>query len=177
MIPIKILIDSSGSMSEQAKLSIAKEVIKTLSLYHLVSALSFSLDIYQWGNDIQSCEYNQVSSIVCDKKNDFNRLVDWLNMNQDILVFIISDGNFTKSALENLKQNATGLLDKVYFIIVGREDTALLIKSHLFNNRILSSNSISALISTLEIAHPEIIRHATPNPVSTETTIEDDWAS
>ncbi|MGD4786368.1 hypothetical protein QT806_24040, partial [Xanthomonas citri pv. citri] len=77
MIPVKILIDSSGSMNEQAKLAITREVIKTLSMYHLISDLSFSLDIYRWGDDIENCSYNDVTSIICDKKNNFNQLMAW----------------------------------------------------------------------------------------------------
>ncbi len=177
MIPVKILIDSSGSMNEQAKLAITREVIKTLSMYHLISDLSFSLDIYRWGDDIENCSYNDVTSIICDKKNNFNQLMAWLNTNQDTLVFIISDGNFTKSAIDTLKQNALGLLNKVYIIIVGREDIATLVKSQIFDKRIFLSSSISALITTLEIAHPEIVmRHSMTNPVNTETIMEDDWA-
>lgn len=34
MIPVNILIDSSGSKNENAKLVIARETIKTLNLYH-----------------------------------------------------------------------------------------------------------------------------------------------
>ena len=177
MIPVNILIDSSGSMNENAKLVIARETIKTLNLYHLVSSLSFSLNIYQWGEEIKACRLDDIAHIECDKKNNFDQLINWLFDVQDTLVFIISDGNFTKSQLDNLKKNAAGLLDKVYFIIVEQEDIASLRASLLFDKRIFLSSHISALIATLEMAHPEIITQQTSiESFDTETFIEDDWA-
>ena len=56
-------------------------------------------------------------------------------------------------------------------------DIASLRASLLFDKRIFLSSHISALIATLEMAHPEIITQQTSiESFDTETVIEDDWA-
>lgn len=166
MILVDLLIDISGSMNEQAKLPIVRDVIKTLNMYHLVDDVSFSLNVYQWGDGIEHCALENVTNLICKNKSNFHQLSDFIKNSTSNFVFIVTDGGFNKSELDILQGVGEELLRKVYIIVIGQEDIYSLQKSQIFAGRIFLSNNMYNLINGLHIKSQDLTN------ISCDT---DDW--
>lgn len=132
MILVDFLIDTSGSMGEQAKLSIVRDVAKTLNMYHLIDDVKFLLDIYQWGAEVEPCNLNDITDLNCQKKSDFQKLSEFIKNSNNDFIFIATDGGFSQLELDALKDIDKEKLSKIYIIIIGQEDFYLLQKSQIF---------------------------------------------
>lgn len=166
MILVDFLIDTSGSMGEQAKLSIVRDVAKTLNMYHLIDDVKFSLDIYQWGSEVEPCNLNDITDLNCQKKSDFQKLSEFIKNSNNDFIFIATDGGFSQLELDALKDIDKEKLSKIYIIIIGQEDFYLLQKSQIFLNRIFLSYGIY-----------DLVNHLSPFIKNVSNTLEnlDDW--
>lgn len=156
MISVDFLIDTSGSMNEQAKLPIIRDAIKTLNMYHLVDDLHFLLNIYQWGDGVECCALENVIHLTCKNRSNFHQLSDFIKNSTNDFIFIATDGGFNKSELDILKDIDEKPLSKVYIIIIGQEDIYSLQKSQIFEGRIFLSTNMYDLINRLYIKSQDL---------------------
>lgn len=162
MTKTNFLIDTSGSMGEQAKLVIVRDVAKTLNLYHLIGDISISLDIYKWNEFIESCSLEDVERLVCKGRPNFKQVIEFLSNLDSEIVFLVTDGGFSKSELDFFNK-IKDKLQHVYLVIIGNEEISMLKNNELFKGKIFSSGNIYDLISVLD------------TPSEKEVGVNDDW--
>lgn len=133
-----ILVDTSGSMSEDGKDSVVKNVI--YSIQNLLYDYSEeACDIYLWNEDI--IKFSGIMSFnggtSCDKIDEF------LKEHLDEHFLIIGDGCYDRRIQESFEKEC----ERLYFLIIGSNDELMLgLKRKIQNRHLYRAENVANCI-------------------------------
>lgn len=101
-INVNIVMDGSGSMSENGKVSIMKYIINSAEGYSEEGTITLSL--YQWGDKIEPL--NDLAEFRIQDVNSEGDIAEFVNKHMGEKILILSDGGFsikTKMAVRGMQ--------------------------------------------------------------------------
>lgn len=100
---VNIVMDGSGSMSENGKVSIMKYIINSAKGYSKEEA-TITLSLYQWGDKIECL--NDLAEFRIQDVNSEGDIAEFVNKHTGEKILILSDGGFsikTKKAVRGMQ--------------------------------------------------------------------------
>lgn len=111
---INILIDASGSMVENGKISIVKYVINAAVGYSKADG-SMDLSLYQWGDSIE--RLNSLGEYRVQGGRSEGSIADFMEAHSEENLLIISDGGFSSKTKKDFRKIQNK--ENVFFLGVG----------------------------------------------------------
>jgi len=141
---LNIIVDVSGSMTENGKDSVVKYLLYAIGGFSKDSGLGM-YKIYQWGKQLE--EVTETHKISFDSGKASNGLVDFLKRHIEDKNIIISDGGFSR----DLKRGIKGLPDKkyIYYLGVGSDCDIAAIRAVAMLDRIYSAQEVISCMRTI----------------------------
>jgi len=129
MKKINVLIDASGSMNEDGKLSALKYLLYTMlniikEQYNDMADFEF----VQWSTEVTKLE--KLNMLTAEDNLNENKLYDYFKLNSPDAVIFISDGNFNVS----LRSAILSIAKEIFVVSIGLD-------SDEYNLKMVSSNS------------------------------------
>jgi len=116
---VNIVVDSSGSMKEDDKNAIVKYILNGINnILEKEEFKDYEFELFQWGactKKIENFEKAKIEFLGRTKDKEFDILINLMDKRGTIL--LISDGNFSRSEKEKLKN----LEMKIVPIVVGSD--------------------------------------------------------
>lgn len=113
---VNVLIDASGSMTENGKISIMKYVINAVEGYSAEEeSIDLSLYLYQWGDSIE--HISNVGEFRSKEGTVEGDVIKFVSEHSKEAVLIISDGGFSRKMKREFRQLQTR--ENIYFVGVG----------------------------------------------------------
>ncbi|TGX98813.1 hypothetical protein E5357_07565 [Hominisplanchenecus murintestinalis] len=111
---VNVLVDASGSMTENDKESVVKYLLYAINGY-ANGDNSFSIKLFQWGNRL--IEVESVFKVEIEEGRASDEVVEFLRNHSEDKNFIITDGGFTRE----IKNGIRTIPDRkdIYYVGVG----------------------------------------------------------
>ena len=141
---LNIIVDVSGSMTENGKDSVVKYLLYAIDGFSKDSDLE-AYKTYQWGKQLE--EVTETHKISFDSGKASNELVDFLKNHMEDKNIIISDGGFSR----DIKRGIKGLPDKknVYYLGIGSDCDIAAIRTVAMPDRIYSAQEVIPCLKTI----------------------------
>jgi hypothetical protein len=141
---INILIDVSGSMTENGKDSVVKYLIYALKGYEKEEK-RISCRLFQWGNDIE--ELPDLTKLSFQAGSASEKIVGFIKEHLGEKNLIISDGGFSRE----IKRGIKGIPERkdIYYIGVGCDCNLPVIRNLAASDRIFLSQDVIACLKNI----------------------------
>lgn len=143
-IKVNIVMDASGSMSENGKVSIMKYVINSAE-GHSREDGTITISIYQWGDKIEPL--NNLAEFRIQDASSEGDIVEFVNEHRGEKILILSDGGFsikTKRAVRGMQGK-----ENVFCIGVGCDCNFPAIRSLMDDKNIFKPQDIIACLQVM----------------------------
>ncbi len=111
---IDVLIDVSGSMSENGKDAVVKYLLYAINSY-IVENTASSIKMFQWGQDIHEIESTAQIEFGAGKATE--KIADFLCKDKGEMSIVITDGGFSRKIKNEIKKMQNR--EYIYYIGVG----------------------------------------------------------
>ncbi len=143
-IHVNIVMDASGSMSENGKVSIMKYIINSAEGYSKEEG-TITLSLYQWGDKIEPL--NDLAEFRIQDVNSEGDIVEFVNKHMGEKILILSDGGFsikTKKAVKGMRGK-----ENVFCIGAGCDCNFPAIRSLIDDKNIFKPQDIIACLQAM----------------------------
>lgn len=141
---LNIIVDVSGSMTENGKDSVVKYLLYAIDGFSKDSALK-AYKTYQWGKQLE--ELTEIHKITFDSCKASDELIDFLKNHMEDKNIIISDGGFSR----DIKRGIKGISDKqnIYYLGIGSDCDIAAIRAVANPDRIYSAQEVIPCLKSI----------------------------
>lgn len=150
MININIIVDVSGSMTENGKDSVARYLLYAIEGYCKEEKIS-EFKVFQWGKQFE--ELTEPYKLSFDSEKVSNEILEFLNNHIDDRNIIISDGGLSREIKNGIKKIPNR--NNLYYICVGSDCNLAGIRTVASSDRIFwAQEVISCMRSIINTGEP-----------------------
>lgn len=141
---INIIVDISGSMTENGKDSVVKYLLNAIEGY-AVREKRIAYRLFRWGDEIESI--SDVSGLSFRKGPASDRIAEFIKEHSGERCLILSDGGFSRKTEQGMKR----ILERkdIYYIGVGCDCDLSMIRRLADSDKIFSSQDVIACLKNM----------------------------
>ena len=141
---LNVIVDVSGSMTENGKDSVTKYLLYAIDGVLKDIGLE-AYKTYQWGEKLE--ELTETHKILFGSCKASDDLVDFLNNHMEEKNMIISDGGFSR----DIKRGIKGLSDKnnIYYLGIGSDCDIAAIRAVAIQDKIYSAHEVIPCLKSI----------------------------